>query len=157
MTEVLSPVSGRAIPMDQVEDEVFAQGLAGEGVAVVPEGGGEALAPVSGVLVKLFEGGHAFGIAADDGAEVLVHLGLDTIELEGEGFERLAIEGDRVEAGQPLVRFDLHVIEDAGYDPTTPVFVSNSGEFAVFGRESDEVRAGDRLFEVAGAATGASG
>lgn len=157
MTQVLSPVSGTAIPMSQVADEVFAEGLAGEGAAVVPRASGEALAPVSGALVKLFEGGHAFGIATDDGAEVLVHLGLDTIELEGEGFQRLATEGERVEAGQPLVRFDLQAIQDAGYDPTTPVFVSNSDEFAVDGQETGEVRAGDRLFEIADVASGATG
>lgn len=157
MTEILSPVSGTAIPMGQVADEVFSQGLAGEGAAVVPQDSGEALAPVSGQLVKLFEGGHAFGIATDDGAEVLVHLGLDTIELEGEGFERLATEGERVEAGQPLVRFDLQAIQDAGYDPTTPVFVSNSDEFAVEGQETGEIRAGGRLFEVADMVSGAAG
>lgn len=153
MTQILSPVSGTTIPMSQVADEVFAQGLAGEGAAVVPQDSGEALAPVSGQLVKLFEGGHAFGIATDEGAEVLVHLGLDTLELEGEGFERLATEGERVEAGQPLVRFDLQSIQDAGYDPTTPVFVSNSDEFVVDGQEPGEVRAGSCLFEVAGTAS----
>lgn len=155
MAEVLAPISGRAVPMSQVADEVFAEGLAGEGAAIVPEASGEALAPVSGQLVKLFEGGHAFGIATDDGVEVLVHLGLDTIELKGEGFERLANEGERVEAGQPLVRFDLEAIRTAGYDPTTPVFVSNSDEFAVDGQKPGEVRAGERLFEVADASAGA--
>lgn len=153
MVEVLAPISGRAVPMSEIADEVFAEGLAGDGAAVVPEASGEALAPVSGVLVKLFEGGHAFGIATDDGVELLVHLGLDTIELEGKGFERLATEGERVEAGQPLVRFDLETIKSAGYDPTTPVFVSNSDEFTVDGQEAGEVRAGERLFEVAGASS----
>ncbi len=87
---------------------------------------GEALAPASGTLVKLFEGGHAFGIETDEGVELIVHVGLDTIELRGAGFEKLATEGDRVEAGQPIVRFDLEEIRAGGYDPVTPVVVTNA-------------------------------
>jgi glucose-specific phosphotransferase system IIA component len=136
--------------MSQVPDEVFAEGMAGEGAAVVPAGSGEAVAPISGTLAKLFEGGHAFGIAAAGGVELIVHLGLDTIEMKGGGFERLATEGDEVEAGQPIVRFDLEAIRSAGYDPTTPVVVTNSDEHAVSGQQTGEIQAGDHLFEVEG-------
>lgn len=146
--QIHAPVSGRAIPMNEVADEVFAEGMAGEGAAIVPAGSGEAVAPVSGTLVKLFEGGHAFGIAAVGGVEIIVHLGLDTIEMEGGGFEKLATEGEEVEAGQPIVRFDLEEIKAVGYDPTTPVVVTNSDEHAVEGQRTGEVRAGDPLFEV---------
>lgn len=146
---MLAPVSGRAIPISEVPDEVFAEGMAGEGAAIVPAGSGEAVAPIPGTLVKLFEGGHAFGIAAPDGTELIVHLGLDTIEMEG-GFERLAVEGQEVEAGQPVVRFDLEAIHAAGYDPTTPVVVTNPEEHPVGGGAAGEVRAGDLLFEVGG-------
>ena len=97
MMEVLAPVSGRAVPLSEVPDEVFAEGMAGEGGAIVPAQSGEAVAPASGTLVKLFEGGHAFGIETDEGVELIVHVGLDTIELRGTGFEKLAAEGDRVE------------------------------------------------------------
>ena len=145
---ILAPISGRAVPLAEVPDEVFAEGMAGQGCAIVPEASGEAVAPVSGVLVKLFEGGHAFGIATDDGIEMIVHLGLDTIELRGAGFERLATEGDRVEAGQPIVRFDLEEIRAAGYDPVTPVVVTNADEHPVSGLTTGEVNAGDPLFEV---------
>ncbi len=148
--QVLAPISGNAVPMSQVPDEVFAEGMAGEGAAVVPSGSGEAVAPISGTLAKLFEGGHAFGIAAAGGVELIVHLGLDTIEMEGGGFERLATEGDEVEAGQPIVRFDLEAIRSAGYDPTTPVVVTNSDEHAVSGQQTGEIQAGDQLFEVEG-------
>jgi sugar PTS system EIIA component len=146
---VLAAVSGNAVPLAEVPDEVFAQGMAGEGGAIVPATSGEAVAPISGTLVKLFEGGHAFGIAADDGVELIVHVGLDTIELQGTGFEKLATEGDRVEAGQPIVRFDLEEIRAGGYDPVTPVVVTNADEHPV----SDvvgtgEVSAGDPFFEV---------
>lgn len=145
--EVLAPVSGRAVPLSEVPDEVFAQGMAGEGAAIVPAGSGVAVAPVSGTLVKLFEGGHAFGIETDGGVELIVHVGLDTIELRGEGFERLATEGDTVEAGQPIVRFDLETIRSAGYDPVTPVVVTNADEHPVSGQKTGEVSAGDPLFE----------
>ncbi len=146
--EVLTPFSGRAVPLTEVSDEVFAEGMAGLGCAVVPDASGEAVAPVSGTLVKLFEGGHAFGIVAEGGVEMIVHLGLDTIELQGRGFERIATEGDRVEAGQPVVRFDLDEIRSAGYDPVTPVLVTNADEHPVGEARTGEVHAGDPLFEV---------
>nr|MDQ3591198.1 PTS glucose transporter subunit IIA [Actinomycetota bacterium] len=92
--EVLAPVSGEAVPLSEVPDEVFAEGMAGEGGAIVPAASGEAVAPVSGTLVKLFEGGHAFGIATEDGVELIVHVGLDTIEMRGGGFEKIAAEGE---------------------------------------------------------------
>ena len=146
--EVLSPISGRIVPLKEVPDEVFAQGLAGEGVAILPHESGEAVAPVSGELVKLFEGGHAFGILSREGIELIVHLGLDTIELRGTGFEKLATEGDRVDAGQPIVSFDLPKIEGSGYKVITPVVVSNCAEFPVEQARIGEVNAGDRLFKV---------
>ena len=145
--EVLAPIPGRAVPLAEVPDEVFAQGMAGDGGAIVPESSGEVLAPISGTLVKLFEGGHAFGIEGDGGIELIVHIGLDTIEMQGSGFERLATEGDRVEAGQPIVRFDLAEIQNAGYDPITPVIVTNPEDHPVGGLTSGEVGAGEPLFE----------
>ena len=144
---VLAPISGRAVPLAEVPDEVFAEGMAGQGCAIVPEASGEAVAPVSGVLVKLFEGGHAFGIATDDGIEMIVHLGLDTIELRGRGFERIATEGERVEAGQPIVRFDLDEIRAGDYDPVTPVLVTNDEDHPVTGVRTGEIQAGELLFE----------
>ncbi|CAA9412278.1 MAG: PTS system, N-acetylglucosamine-specific IIA component [uncultured Rubrobacteraceae bacterium] len=144
---VLAPISGRAVPLAEVPDEVFAEGMAGQGCAIIPEASGEAVAPVSGVLVKLFEGGHAFGIATDDGMEMIVHLGLDTIELRGRGFEKIATEGDRVEAGQPIVRFDLEEIRSGDYDPVTPVLVTNPEDHPVTGTHTGDVQAGEALFE----------
>ena len=145
---ILAPISGEAVPLSEVPDEVFAEGMAGEGGAVVPSASGEAVAPASGTLVKLFEGGHAFGIETDEGVEMIVHLGLDTIEMRGAGFEKIATEGERVEAGQPVVRFDLDEIRNAGYDPVTPVVVTNADEHPVGGLKTGEVSAGDPLFEV---------
>src|SRR5258708_28676640 len=94
---VLAPLDGTVVALETVPDEVFALKMAGDGVAIDPSGQ-LAVAPVSGLLVKLFKGGHAFGIAVDGGIELIVHLGLDTIELEGRGFEKLAVEGQVVQA-----------------------------------------------------------
>ena len=146
--EVLAPVSGEAVPLGEVPDEVFAEGMAGEGGAIVPGASGDAVAPVSGALVKLFEGGHAFGIETGEGVELIVHVGLDTIEMRGAGFEKLAAEGDRVGAGQPVVRFDLDEIRNSGYDPVTPVVVTNAEDHPVSNLRTGEVSAGEPLFDV---------
>ena len=137
------------MPLGEVPDEVFAEGMAGEGGAIVPGASGEAVAPVSGALVKLFEGGHAFGIETDEGVELIVHVGLDTIEMRGAGFEKVATEGDRVQAGQPIVRFDLDEIKNSGYDPVTPVVVTNAEDHPVSNLRTGEVRAGEPLFDAA--------
>jgi sugar PTS system EIIA component len=147
--EVLAPVSGLAVPLGDVPDEVFAEGMAGEGGAIVPGASGEAVAPLSGTLVKLFEGGHAFGIETDEGVELIVHVGLDTIEMRGNGFDKLATEGDRVEAGQSIVRFDLDEIKNSGYDPVTPVVVTNAEDHPVSNLRTGEVSAGEPLFDAA--------
>ena len=147
--EVIAPVSGKAVALSEVADKVFASGMAGGGVALVPSESGEVVAPLSGTLVKLFEGGHAFGIATEGGVELIVHIGLDTIEMRGTAFEKLATEGDEVEAGQPIVRFDLEEIKNAGYDPVTPVVVTNADEHAISNVTDGEVRAGVPIFEVA--------
>lgn len=145
--EILAPVSGQIVALSRVPDEVFASGMAGDGGAITPSASGEAVAPVSGSLIKLFEGGHAFGIESDGGIELIVHIGLDTIEMRGDGFEKLAKQGERVEAGQPIVRFDLGKIKEAGYDPVTPVVVTNPEDHAVSGvAKNGEISAGEAFF-----------
>lgn len=124
--DVLAPLDGTVVELENVPDEVFAQKMVGDGVAIDPSGA-VAVAPVSGTLVKLFPGGHAFGIATSDGVELIVHLGLDTIELKGEGFENLAVEGQVVSAGTPIVRFDRAVIERMGKVMVSPVVSTGSG------------------------------
>lgn len=146
--EVLAPVAGRVVALSEVPDEVFSEGMAGQGAAILPVEGGEVVAPVSGSLTKLFEGGHAFGIVTDEGVELIVHLGLDTIELHGKGFEKLAAEGDRVSAGQSVISFDLAAIRATGYNTVTPVVVSNSEKFSVSSPKAGEVGAGDVIFSV---------
>ncbi|MGB3634683.1 MAG: PTS glucose transporter subunit IIA [Rubrobacteraceae bacterium] len=147
--EILAPITGEVVPISEVPDEVFAEGMAGEGGAIVPSESGEAVAPVSGSLVKLFEGGHAFGITTESGVDVIVHLGLDTIQMKDGGFEKLASEGDQVEAGQPIVRFDLEAIREAGYDPVSPIVIPNSDEHSVENLNTGSIEAGNLMFEVA--------
>ena len=141
---MLAPLDGTVVDLEDVPDEVFAQKMAGDGVAIAPSGQ-LAVAPVSGDLVKLFPGGHAFGIAMKDGVELIVHIGLDTIELKGAGFENIASEGQVVKAGTPIVRFDRATIERMGKVMISPVVSSGAG--TIVRRASGTVRAGrDVLF-----------
>src|SRR5947209_13299895 len=118
--DVLAPLDGTVVDLETVPDEVFAQKMAGDGVAIDPSGQ-IAVAPVAGTLVKLFPGGHAFGISTAEGVELIVHIGLDTVELKGEGFSNIATEGQTVEAGTPIVRFDRAAIERTGKVMLSPV------------------------------------
>ncbi|HJT55076.1 MAG TPA: PTS glucose transporter subunit IIA [Ktedonobacteraceae bacterium] len=138
--DVLAPVDGVVIDLEKVPDEVFAQKMVGDGVAIDPSGA-LVIAPIAGTLVKLFPGGHAFGIAGNDGIELIVHLGLDTIELEGEGFENIASEGQEVQVGTPIVRFDRATIERRGKVMLSPVVSTGNG--TIVRRGSGVVRAGE--------------
>ncbi len=141
---VLAPLDGTVVALEDVPDEVFAQKMAGDGVAIDPSGS-VAVAPISGDLVKLFPGGHAFGISTSEGVELIVHIGLDTIELKGEGFENIATEGQQVKAGTPIVRFDRATIERKGKMIVSPVV--SSGEGTIVRRATGKVQAGrDILF-----------
>ncbi|HEX8034883.1 MAG TPA: PTS glucose transporter subunit IIA [Ktedonobacterales bacterium] len=141
---VLAPMDGTIVPLEDVPDDVFAQGMAGDGVAIDPSGS-VAVAPMTGNLVKLFPGGHAFGIALPGDVELIVHIGLDTIELQGQGFENLAIEGTTVKVGTPIVRFDRTAIEQQGKVILSPVVSSGAGR--IVRRAKGIVRAGqDVLF-----------
>ncbi len=143
---ILAPLDGMVIDLASVPDEVFALKMAGDGVAIAPTGQ-VALAPVAGKLVKLFRGGHAFGIAVEGGIELIVHLGLDTVELEGEGFEKIAVEGQVVQAGDPIVRFERATIEAAGKSLVSPVVSPGNG--TIIQRASGIVKAGrDVLFTI---------
>lgn len=127
-TQILSPVAGETIALEDVKDRVFASGVIGRGTAVLPEEG-RICAPVSGTVHAAMEAGHAYGIRTDGGVEVLVHVGIDTVQLEGRGFTPAVGRGDRVEAGDLLVTVDFDVLTAAGYDPTTVLVVTNGDQF----------------------------
>lgn len=131
------PIPGNIIPLSEVKDSVFSTGMLGEGYAIEPTEG-KVCAPFEGSVIMLFETKHAIGLRNDDGVEVLIHIGLDTVELHGQGFETLVEEGDRIAAGDVLVRFDKDLIQSKGYDLTTPVIVTNATEFRTLDFTIDE-------------------
>ena len=128
LIQVASPLDGTVVALDQVPDPVFAGGVMGPGVAIEPTGD-TVYAPGAGTVVAAQPTGHAFGLQLDNGAEVLIHVGIDTVNLKGEGFDVKVKNGDRVETGTPLVTFDRSVIEKAGYPLITPVIVLNGDTF----------------------------
>jgi PTS system N-acetylglucosamine-specific IIA component len=147
MTTVSSPVSGRAIALDDVPDPVFAGAMVGPGVAVdPPRARTVAVAPVDGVLVSVHP--HAFVVVDNEGHGVLVHLGIDTVQLNGEGFALLAAKGDMVTRGQPVVRWDPAAVEESGKSPVCPV-IALEATVDVLSRlaTGSEVAAGDTLFD----------
>ncbi|KHT37837.1 beta-glucoside-specific PTS transporter subunit IIABC [Pectobacterium carotovorum] len=126
---ILSPLSGKLVALSDISDDVFSQGLLGQGVAIIPDNG-EVVAPVSGEIITFLESKHAIGIRADNGLELLIHVGLDTVNLNGKHFTGYIKPGDHVTAGDRLISFDLHEITRLGYDPVTPVVIINSDEYA---------------------------
>ena len=128
LLQLAAPIDGTAVALDQVPDPVFAGGVMGPGVAIEPSGD-TVYAPGAGVVAAAQPTGHAFGLQLDNGIEVLIHVGIDTVNLKGEGFDVKVKNGDRIEEGTPLVTFDRSVIEKAGYPLVTPVIVLNADAF----------------------------
>ena len=139
-----SPMSGTAIPLGAVPDEVFSGGVLGDGIALVPDSG-ELYAPADGVIVNIPESRHAISMATDGGLEILMHVGLDTVSLHGAPYHTQVREGDHVKAGQLLLTFDLDAIRSAGYDPVTPVILTNAAENTYMENAQGSIRAGDTL------------
>ncbi|MFI7638636.1 PTS glucose transporter subunit IIA [Nonomuraea sp. NPDC049400] len=143
MTTVLAPVEGEAVRLAAVPDPVFSAGLVGPGAAIDPlRGPGKAVAPIAGKIMKLHP--HAYVIVGDDGKGVLVHLGIDTVQLKGAGFQLLAAEGDRVSAGQPVVAWDPALIEAGGRSPVCPVVALDAESVSEVAEGA--VHVGDELF-----------
>jgi PTS system N-acetylglucosamine-specific IIA component len=144
--DVLAPVPGRALPLEEVPDPVFSAALVGPGMAIDPPAGQvDAVAPVSGTLVKLHP--HAFVTQTADGAGVLVHLGIDTVQLKGEGFTLHCSEGDEVGAGDRIVTWDTEAVASGGRSPICPVVALDAEAAALSGTvESGDVDAGQKVF-----------
>lgn len=127
-TKLASPETGTVLPLSEVQDEVFSSGAMGKGIAIEPTDG-VLVAPADGTIALVFPTGHAVGLNTTDGVELLMHIGMDTVELNGKGFKTLVEKGDVVKAGQPLVEFDIQTIKDAGFSVTTPIVVTNSKNY----------------------------
>ena len=130
VTEIASPLTGSAMALDAVPDPVFASGAMGGGAGVDPSGDVVVTAPADGTVVVAMGSGHAYGLSLDSGVEILIHVGLDTVNLEGKGFDVKVAKGDRVRAGDVLVRVDRSVVEAAGYSLVTPVIITNTAKFS---------------------------
>ncbi|MEI7197130.1 beta-glucoside-specific PTS transporter subunit IIABC [Pectobacterium versatile] len=126
-----SPAKGELISLEEVNDKVFSSGVVGQGVAILPQEG-RIYSPVDGVIASTFASGHAVGILSQGGAEILIHVGINTVQLEGQHYQMHVAEGDKVQKGQLLLEFDLEAIQKAGYDTVTPMVITNAEEYRVF-------------------------
>ena len=128
---IFAPLSGRAVPITEVPDPTFAEGLLGNGIAIEPVEG-KVLAPCNGTVGTMFDTGHAVTLNTENGAEILIHVGLETVSLGGKPFKVHVKDGDKVKKGQLLMEADLEAIKAAGLPTITPVVICNSDEFTKF-------------------------
>ena len=140
-----SPAKGKAVALKEVNDPTFAEEMLGKGAAVIPEEG-KIYAPADGEIGMVFDTLHAVSMTTDFGAEILIHIGLDTVKMKGDGFTGHVKAGDHVKKGDLLLEVDLEKVKTAGYDTITPVLVCNTPDYAsVEGIQADAVNAGDDL------------
>lgn len=146
-TEIASPIKGQVLKLSDIKDEAFASGVLGRGAAILPEEG-SVYAPADGEITALFPTLHALGMKTEEGAELLIHIGLDTVQLNGEGFEAHIQNGDKVKKGQLLITFDKELLEGKGYCLETPVLITNSDDYLeVLETASGSIRPGEELLK----------
>ena len=139
---------GRTIPMDEVNDQTFAQELLGPGIAIVPSNG-TVVSPINGTIATVMDTKHAVCIQGEDGLELIVHAGLDTVELNGKYYQTYKEIGDQVKAGDVLLEFDLEEITKAGYDVTTPIVITNLGDYKITKCfTGQQVKAGEEVIQL---------
>ena len=139
---------GRTIPMDEVNDQTFAQELLGPGIAIVPSNG-TVVSPIDGTIATVMDTKHAVCIQGEDGLELIVHAGLDTVELNGKYCQTYKEIGDQVKAGDVLLEFDLEEIAKAGYDVTTPIVITNLGDYKITKcLTGQQVKAGEEVIQL---------
>lgn len=142
--EIIAPLSGEIVNIENVPDVVFAEKIVGDGIAIKPAGN-KIVAPVDGTIGKIFETNHAFSIESDDGIELFVHFGIDTVELKGEGFKRIAEEGQAVKKGDLIIEFDLALLEEKAKSVLTPVVISNMDEIKELNKLTGSVTVGETV------------
>ncbi|MBD1575891.1 MULTISPECIES: PTS glucose transporter subunit IIA [Vibrio] len=140
--EIIAPISGEIVNIEDVPDVVFAEKIVGDGIAIKPNGD-KMVAPVNGTIGKIFETNHAFSIESDDGVELFVHFGIDTVELKGQGFTRIAEEGQTVKVGDTVIEFDLAYLQENAKSTLTPVVISNMDEIKELNKLSGSVVVGE--------------
>ena len=145
---VYSPIKGQVKPLSEIKDDAFASGVLGKGVAIVPEEG-KVVAPFDGTIMTLFPTKHAIGMVSDNGCEVLVHIGLDTVQLDGKYFETSIKTGDKVKKGETLITFDKDKIIREGFSLETPVIVTNHSDYLeIIEAQEKNVNIKDELIKV---------
>lgn len=142
--EVLATQNGKVVNLEEVPDEVFAQKMLGDGVAIIPESD-DIHSPVDGTIVQVSDTLHAYGIQTEDGLDILVHIGVNTVELKGEGFESLVKEGDKVKTGDIIAKADLDFIKSKNYETYTPILVTNFDEVRSFSKNLGLAKAGETV------------
>jgi len=145
--DVYAPVDGQIVALESVDDEVFSQKMVGDGVAVMPIGN-VFTAPIDGVVSKIFSTNHAYSIKSDKDLEVMVHIGLDTVALDGKGFTRIASEGDVVKAGDVIIEVDLAYIKEHAKDTIAPIIVTDESDAKEVIKKYMIVKSGDKIMEV---------
>lgn len=146
--EVYAPLSGEIVAIEDVPDVVFAEKIIGDGIAIKPSGD-RIVAPCDGTIGKIFETNHAFSIQSDAGLEMFVHFGIDTVELKGEGFTRIAKEGQQVKRGDTIIEFDLPLLEAKAKSTLTPVVISNMDEIKELQKQTGAVtQSEDIIFRI---------
>lgn len=147
-TVLKAPLKGKIVPIEEVPDPVFADKVVGDGIAIDPAGN-VMVAPCDGVIGKIFETNHAFSMETPSGVELFVHFGIDTVELKGEGFKRIAREGQQIKAGEPVIEVDLVQLRENARSVITPIVISNMDDVARLEKASGSVEAGqDKLLTV---------
>lgn len=149
-TEILlgAPAKGKAVPLSEVNDPTFSEGMLGQGVAVIPSEG-KIYAPIDGEIGMVFDTLHAVSLTAENGAEVLIHVGLDTVKMNGDGFVGHVQAGDKVKKGDLLLEVDLEKVKEAGYDTITPMLICNTDDYAsVEGLSGKDVNPGDDVIRI---------
>ena len=147
LREVKAPVDGEIVAIESVNDEVFSKKLVGDGVAIIPVTN-IFTAPIDGTISKIFSTNHAYSIKSEKDLEVMVHIGLDTVDLNGAGFERLAKEGDVVKAGDEIIRVDLDALREHAKDIITPIIISDESDVKEIEKNLNIVKSGDVIMEV---------
>lgn len=142
--EIFAPLSGEIINIEDVPDVVFSKKIVGDGIAIKPSGS-KIISPINGTIGKILDSKHAFSILSDDGVELFVHFGIDTIKLKGEGFKKVAEDNQKVKIGDTIILFDLNILEKKARSILTPVVISNMEKFRKIEKSSGSIIAGETV------------
>ena len=145
---IASPLNGEIVPLTDVKDETFASEMMGKGIAINPTEG-KVVSPINGTVQMIFKTKHAIGLKSEDGAEILIHIGMDTVQLDGKHFTAHVKDGDRVKVGDTLVEFDMNAIKNEGYELITPVIITNTMEYLeIVPKDIKSVNTGETLITI---------